>query len=255
MPPVTSQERTGPATPSANFLLITLIFASIGFAIGIGALEGTGAGFVFVMTGFVLGLCLHAFGHAFVARTLGAAGIPATGDLSLDPRHFTDPVATLILPVLYTILGGIGLPGVRAPVDRGRVSGKVRQAIVAAAGPAMSVAILAVLAALYGLTGTGSKPLSAVLAVLALFQCTALIVNLVPIPGLDGYGMVSPWFPDAWRNVGDRIARHAGLVLTILFLLCEVVGRPLLQISLPMTTLLGFAPDDVVVGYQLIRLW
>ncbi|NEU13301.1 site-2 protease family protein [Methylobacterium sp. BTF04] len=255
MPPVTSQARTGPVTPSANFLLIALIFASIGFAIGVGALEGTGAGFVFVVTGFVLGLCLHEFGHAFVARRLGDTGMPTTGYLTIDPRHFTDPVATLVLPVLYTILGGIGLPGGSAPVDRDRVSGKARQAIVAAAGPAMSVAILAVLAGLYGLTGTGAKPLSAVLAVSALFQCTALIVNLVPIPGLDGYGMISPWFPDAWRSVGDRIARHAGLILTASFLLCEVVGRPLLRISLPMTALLGFAPDDVVAGYQLIRLW
>ncbi len=254
MTPAPSRSGHGPAVPSANFLLVTLIFASLGFALGLGALKGAGAGFVFVMTGFVLALCLHEFAHARSGRKAGDTTI-AAGYLTLDPRRFGEPIPKLVLPVLLTILSGIGLPGGYGPADRQRMPDRMRQMRAAAAGPGTSLAILLVLALLYGLTRAGSNALSGVLAVSALFQSTALVLNLLPIPGLDGYGLVSPWLPEAWRALGDRLARHAGLVLVGIFLFSEIFGRVVFRVSFPLTTLLGFTPQDVVTGYRLIRLW
>lgn len=255
MTPAPSRRDDAPALPSANFLLITLIFAGVGLALGTGILDGSGAGFVFVMAGFVLALCLHEFAHARLARSAGDTEVPAVGYLTLDPRRFGEPVSKLVLPVLLTILSGVGLPGGSGPVARDRVPDRMRQALIAAAGPGTSVAVLLILALLYGLTGVDSKALSGVLAVSALFQSNALILNLLPIPGLDGYGIVSPWLPAAWRAAGDRVGRHAPLVLVAIFLFSEVFGRVVFRISFPLTALLGFAPQDVISGYRLIRLW
>ena len=50
-------------------------------------------------------------------------------------------------------------------------------------------------------------------------------------------------------------ARHAGLVLTVLFLFSGAFSRLLFRTSLRLTTLMGVDPADVVAGYRLIRLW
>src|ERR1700712_5097971 len=86
---------------SANVLLVGLIFCGLGFAIGADALDGSGAAFAFVMAGWMLGLCLQEFGHAFAARFWG---LPGTGALTLDPLRAPNPVATMLLPVVFTIL-------------------------------------------------------------------------------------------------------------------------------------------------------
>ena len=47
---------------------------------------------VFVVTGWIVSLCLHEFGHAVTAWHAGDTSIPATGYLSLDPLKYTRPV-------------------------------------------------------------------------------------------------------------------------------------------------------------------
>ncbi|MDO9427422.1 MAG: site-2 protease family protein [Methylobacterium sp.] len=253
----TSQEtadRTDPGL-SANFLLVALLVCGLGFAIGGGLVEGSGAAFAFVMTFWVLGLCLHEFGHACVAWWGGDAGVPASGYLSLDPLRYGDPLASIVLPVVFTILGGIGFPGGAVRLDPGALRGRIWPTAVALAGPAMTLACLFGLVVLYHLADADSTALRAVLAVTALFQGTALVLNLMPIPGLDGYNALRPWLPGPWQAVGDAGARHAGLVLTALFLFSGAFSRTLFRVSLRLVAEAGIHPADVVAGYRLIRLW
>lgn len=246
--------RTGPGA-SANFLLIVLLVSGLGFAIGVGWIAGSGAGFAFVLSGWILSLCLHEFGHAYAAWRGGDASVEQAGTLTLDPRRYADPVTTLVLPVLFTILGGIGFPGGAVRIDLSALRGRLWPSAVALAGPAMTGAALLGFVLLYHLASPDSDTLRAVLAVSALFQGMALVLNLVPIPGLDGYAAARPWVPAAWQAVGDAGARHAGLVLTVLFLFSGAFSRLLFRTSLRLTTLMGVDPADVVAGYRLIRLW
>ena len=50
-----------------------------------------------------------------------------------------------------------------------------------------------------------SPTLYAALAFLAFLQLTALVLTLLPIPGLDGWGIVEPCLPRAWREFGTRM--------------------------------------------------
>lgn len=249
-----SVSRTGPGV-SANFLLVVLLVCGLGFCIGVGWIAGSGAGFAFVVSGWVLGLCLHEFGHAYAAWRGGDPSVEGAGTLTLDPRRYADPVATLVLPVLFTILGGIGFPGGAVRLDPAALRGRLRPSAVALAGPAMTLATLLGFVILYHLSSPASETLRAVLAVSALFQGMALVLNLAPIPGLDGYAAARPWLPAAWQAVGDAGARHAGLVLTMLFLFSGAFSRTLFRASLTLTTRVGLDPADVVAGYRLIRLW
>jgi Zn-dependent protease len=240
---------TGRPVLSINILLITLIFSGLGFGIGAEALEGSGAAFAFVIAGWVLGLCLHAFGHALAEVR---CGLSAAGALTLDPLRAPDPVATMLLPVVFTILAGLGFPGGASP--GGESLSRGRRSAVAAAGPAASLGFLLALVMLYTLATPGSEVLRAVLAVSVLFQGTALVLGLMPIPGLDGYGIMRPWLPGDWSWT-DRMARHAAPVLLGLFLLSSAFSRPLLRASLRLTASLGIDLSDVITGYRLIRLW
>ncbi|MCJ2033959.1 site-2 protease family protein [Methylobacterium sp. J-068] len=250
----------GRITLSANLLLVGLIFNGLGFAIGGDLLDGAGAAFVFVMAGWVLGLCLHAFGPLLVSGNPGlpgtgglATGGLATGVLAIDPARAPNPVATMLLPVVFTILVGLGFPGGVSEAEAAGPS-RGRRSAVAAAGPAMSLLFLILLVGLYALTSDESGTLRAVLAVSVLFQGTALVLGLMPVPGLDGYAILRPWLPGDWSWT-DRVARHSALVLLGLFLLSGAFTRPVFRVSLRLTAGLGIDLADVITGYRLIRLW
>ena len=66
--------------------------------------------FIFVIAGWVVSLCLHEFGHAFTAWRFGDQNIEVRGYLDLDPRRYTHPLLSLVVPVIIAF-GGIGLPG------------------------------------------------------------------------------------------------------------------------------------------------
>ncbi|WP_264050913.1 zinc metalloprotease [Methylobacterium flocculans] len=234
---------------SANVLLVGLIVGVLGFGIGAGALDGSGAAFSFVMAVWVLGLCVHAFGHALAARRWG---LPGTEALTLDPRRLPNRVATLLLPVVLTVLAGFGFPG--GVSDAATEPDPGRRSATALAGPAMSLAFLLLLAALYALARPEAETLRAVLAVSVLFQGTALILGLMPVPGLDGYDILRPWLPNAWAWT-ERMARHSGFVLLGLFLVSSAFSRPLFGASLRLTAALAIDLSDVIAGYRLIRLW
>lgn len=126
---------------------------------------------------------------------------------------------------------------------------------VSAAGPAMNGLVLLALALLYALTGEEADTLRAVLAVSALFQGTAIILNLMPLPGLDGYGILQPWLPEPVRRVADRVALHVNLILAGLFLFSGAFGPAVFRVSLLLIGLLGIEIVDARAGYGLIRLW
>lgn len=243
------------AVPSFNFLMILLTFVGTGLAIQFGIGGEQGLAFVFVLAGWVLSLCLHEFGHAWVAWKGGDHEIVGTGYLSLDPRLYVDPLTSIVLPVLFTVLGGIGFPGGAVFVNRHLLKSPVWQSAVSVAGPAMNLVFLLFLLVLYALAGENADTLRAVLAVSALYQATAIVLNLLPIPGLDGYGVLRPWLPDGVREAGDVIAGYSGLVITGLFLFSGAFSRTVFGAGLTITATLGFAPQDVVVGYRLMRLW
>src|SRR5437588_10189067 len=67
--------------------------------------------FIFVIAGWMVSLCLHEFGHAITAWRFGDHDVAVRGYLTLDPRRYSHPALSLLLPIVIVALGGIGLPG------------------------------------------------------------------------------------------------------------------------------------------------
>ena len=250
------RRRTPPAIfPSFNFLMIVALFIASGAVIAKGLVGGAGIALVFVFSGWLLSLCLHEFGHALVAYRGGDSSIADTGYLTLDPMRFVNPVLSIVLPLIFTLLGGIGFPGGSVFVDQARLRSEACRSATSAAGPFANLLFMFVLLALYRWAAALPTDIGAVLAILAFLQATTIVLNILPIPGLDGYGIIRPLLPLSWRDTGDRMAVHSGLVITGLFLFVGAFGRAIFTGGLRITNAIGIDPGDVFSGFQMIRLW
>ena len=157
--------------------------------------------FTFVTAGWILSLIFHEFAHAFVAWKGGDISVAAKGYLTLNPLKYTNPVVSLIFPAAILLIGGIGLPGGAVWIEVGRLSERRRSA-VSAAGPATNLifALLCLLPLSFGLlpnspsvaTSEASFVLAQGLAFLGGIQLIAVFINMLPIPGLDGFGIIEP---------------------------------------------------------------
>src|SRR3984893_6060226 len=65
---------------------------------------------VFVVAGWITSVCIHEFAHALVAYLGGDRSVVASGYLTLDPLRYTNVLLSLVMPVAFLLLGGIGLP-------------------------------------------------------------------------------------------------------------------------------------------------
>src|SRR3954471_15602498 len=91
--------------------------------------------FLFVVSGWIVSLCLHEFGHAFFAWKSGDRSVATKGYLTLNPLKYGDVTLSFLLPVLFVLLGGIGLPGGAVYIDRGAIRGRLKHSLISAAGP------------------------------------------------------------------------------------------------------------------------
>ncbi len=91
--------------------------------------------FTFVIAGWLVSLCLHEFGHALTAWRFGDHDAEVRGYLTLDPRRYSHPALSLLLPMIVIALGGIGLPGAAVYLRTWFMSPR-RRTLVSLAGPA-----------------------------------------------------------------------------------------------------------------------
>ena len=248
--------------PSPVFLGLLAVAAISGWALwnAVGydgsPTGGIGLGlvtFVFVATMWVITLCLHEFGHAIVAYRNGDLSVAHRGYLTLDPLRYTHVVFSLVLPLVFVLLGGIGLPGGAVFIDRRALRTRRARSAVSAAGPLANIAVAIVLAIALA-TQNGNVPFWAAIAFLLFLQVTAAVLNLLPIPGLDGYGIIEPYLPPAWNARAAQIAPFAVIGLFGL-LWIPAVNIAFFSGIDAIVSLLGVPQGYVGLGYSLFQFW
>lgn len=172
-----------------------------------------------IFCGWIFSVCFHEFGHAIVAYWGGDTTVKAKGYLTLNPLKYTDITLSLVIPVLFLALGGVALPGGAVYVNYARLRHRFWCSAVSAAGPLASMIVALLLTGLIHwdrfqgglppwLVQLGLLPLppdkielleqtglEMAIALLILLVIASVILNLIPIPPLDGYGIVEPWLP------------------------------------------------------------
>jgi Zn-dependent protease len=245
--------------PSPIFLAIVALTAVGGAVAWISAAELRAplsyvGVFVFVIAGWIVSLCLHEFGHAFTAWRYGDHDIAVRGYLTLNPFKYTNPLLSLGLPVLITLFGGIGLPGGAVWVRTSFMT--VRQkSIVSLAGPAMNV-LLAVLLLVAARLFYDPEHLVfwGAAAFLGFLQITGAVLNLLPIPGLDGYGALEPHLsPETQRAVEPF--KQWGFIILLVLLLAPGLNGWFWALVLWFFDFSGVPRELVGIGSALTRFW
>jgi Zn-dependent protease len=244
--------------PSPIFLglvALTAVGGALAWAAGAKVQPLAYAGvFIFVIAGWLVSLCLHEFGHAFTAWRFGDHDVAMRGYLTLDPRRYSHPALSLLLPMVFILLGGIGLPGAAVYLRTWSMT-PTRRTLVSLAGPAANL-LLAVL--LLITTRAFYDPAHAVMwagvAFLGFLQIMAVVLNLLPIPGLDGYDALEPHLSPETQRALAPARQYAVLFLLFLFL-APGVNRWLFAVVEWLFSFSGVPPMLAGAGNALTRFW
>lgn len=214
--------------------------------------------FVFVAMGWLLSLILHEFSHAFVAWRGGDHSVVARGYLSLDPRLYTDPMTSLIFPLLLVAMGGIGLPGGAVWINRNALRSPAISSLVSLAGPFSNLvfATACIVPVAVGLVSVDRWPVLAIaLSFLAFLQITAFVINILPIPGLDGFGALEPFLPNEFLVAIAPVRRYSMIGLFLALWFVEPVNDTFWRLVLNVVELFGIDPGLALEGFRLFRFW
>jgi Zn-dependent protease len=170
-------------------------------------------------------LTVHECAHAWVALLQGDDTAARQGRITLNPGPHIDPIGTLLIPALQILGTGIPLMGWAKPVpvsaqnfrrlSRGHI-------LVSGAGP-LSNLVLALFFTL-GLVGAylvraePDGPMMALVTAGIQMNVMLALLNLVPLPPLDGSWVVSWGLPRRFGSAYDRMVEPYGQwILLVLF--------------------------------------
>ncbi|MBT8227572.1 MAG: site-2 protease family protein [Dactylosporangium sp.] len=212
--------------------------------------------FVFVVVAWVISLCLHEYSHAILALRGGDRGVVERGYLTLNPLRYAHPVMSVVLPLAFLVIGGIGLPGGAVWVDHHRLSGRHARSLVSFAGPAANLllAVALIIPFVFGVTTGTHLAFWAAIAFLAFLQLTAAILNLLPIPGVDGGNVIEPWLSPQWQRGFAQVAPYGMLLLFVLLAAPRIRNVFFTGVDTA-GSLLGLPGWLVWEGYSLFRFW
>ena len=192
---------------------------------------------------WILSVCLHEFGHAIVAYWGGDISVKDKGYLTLNPVKYIDLNMSLLLPVIFLLMGGIPLPGAAVYIQTQSLRNRYWQSAVSAAGPLASMIFVFILAIPFWLNlATAESSMWSAISFLILLNISSIFLNLLPIPPLDGYGIIEPWLPPKTQIELRKFSQYGIIALFIAlsffrplnellwnttFALCQAIKVPL----------------------------
>ena len=196
----------------------------------------------------IMSVVLHEMAHGYAANWLGDPTARLAGRLTANPIPHLDPLMSVIVPGLLIISGSPLLFGAAKPVPYNPynfTNQKWGEALVAAAGPAMNIALAIVFALLIrsadvlGLSDTFVQ-LSFSIIILNIFLA---FFNLLPIPPLDGSKILARLLPQslAYRYEGVRQVMERNVMMSfavIIFIFVFVLAGPIYYLTRSIALLL-----------------
>lgn len=183
---------------------------------------------VLMLPGFLMGVVCHEVAHGYVAYRLGDPTAKSAGRLTLNPIRHLDPVGSVVF--IISALGGMGFGWAKpVPVDyRYFKNLRLGMRLVSVAGPATNL-ILAVLFVILlkifvgAFSGGWAAPVILMLFFGSQVNLVLMVLNLLPIPPLDGGHILLSLLPPRQAMVFERLA-PVGMIVVVVLLLVGALG-------------------------------
>jgi len=171
------------------------------------------------ITGFLVALSMHEAAHAAAANYLGDPTAKFEGRISLNPLRHLDLFGTLML-----FFAGFGW-GKPVPVNpRNFANPRTGEILTSIAGPLANFVVALALAVPHNLLEPGSTAFLFVQNMMFI-NIVLMVFNLLPIPPLDGGGVVVNFLPPA---LGEAYRRNGPILLFGLIAFDWVFGTSIL---------------------------
>lgn len=184
-------------------------------------------------------LTFHEFAHAWAALKCGDTTAQSQGRVSLNPIVHIDPIGTVVLPLIFTVLAATGNGGgfffgwaKPVPFNLYNLNNPNRDRIlIALAGPAMNLLLAALILPFAHINNPVVQEVAIQMTLLSLVLC---FFNLLPIPPLDG-SHVMKYLTGMTEETYYRIAQF-GLIIILVALQIPLV-RSILSFAIDGTFL------------------
>ena len=186
----------------------------------------------------LLAVSAHEAAHAWMSSRYGDDTARMLGRVTLNPMSHTDPVGTVLIPIMGFIFGAIGgglasIPligwGKPTPVNpRNWTNYKTANVMVSIAGilanlliAIIALVVIKVLMAsgtitIYDALGRTDNPIGILLNMLLFLNVSLAFFNLLPFPPLDGSKILSTFLPASWQPVLDIFEQYGFMILLVL---------------------------------------
>lgn len=186
----------------------------------------------------LLAVTLHEVAHGWVAKLCGDRTAYMLGRLSLNPIKHIDPIGTIVVPTLMALSTGF-IFGWAKPVPvsfRDLKNPKKDMAKVAIAGPAANLVmmiiwtiILKIILFLPESMQWIKVPMVFMSCVGVYINCILMVLNLLPLPPLDGGRILAAYLPGPWAYQFSRI-EPLGLVILMVLMFMGFLGQVMLPV-------------------------
>jgi len=209
---------------------------------------------IIYMVVLLLAISAHEAGHAWMSHKFGDDTAYMLGRVTLNPVAHTDPIGTLLIPIVSFLFGAIGgalgsIPligwGKPTPVNpRNWTNYKLANVMVSIAGILANL-ILATIGFVifksmlgYGVINAGNvdsgliRPITIFLQNLIFLNVSLAIFNLLPFPPLDGSKVLGTFLPESAQPILAMLEQYGFLILMAL-LYMGVIGfimRPVFRL-------------------------
>lgn len=167
--------------------------------------------FLVTAVGIAVAISVHEFGHAYVAHLLGDDTAKMSGRMTLDPLKHLDPLGLIMLIIARF---GWAKP---VPVNPNNFKNyKVGNLIVSLAGPAFNLLTAIIFANLMRFANI--EAMLIIFNAIVSYCIGFAAFNLLPLPPLDGWGIISTFIPLKYYDVAYKYESMSTFIFILLIL-------------------------------------
>jgi Zn-dependent protease len=192
---------------------------------------------VIYMVVLLLAISCHEAGHAWMSYKFGDDTAFMLGRVTLNPVAHTDPIGTLLIPMVAFVLGSVGgalgsIPligwGKPTPVNPRKwtnytwgnvmvsIAGVLANLILLIIGIVAAKVMMSQGFGILDFFGRSTNPLAILVGYMMMLNMSLFVFNLLPFPPLDGSKIMATFLPESAQPILALFEQYGFLILMLL---------------------------------------